>query len=246
MKRRISLRKALSDPKLLGHALKGSSWAAWRILLVSAVGERLSESEREIFRKLTGRAQEPGHPVNELIAIVGRRGGKSFAMATLLCWLAGLCDHRSVLAPGETGVALCISRDQRAARAVLNYVEGIFAGSPYLRGLIKSRTAEAIELTNGIQIEVRPCNKISARGATSIAIVADELAHWFTSTDFANPDVEILSAARPTLLTTRGPMLLVSSAYAKSGVLYDSYRRDYGAAPTCQGIVFPTSLSLRI
>ena len=46
----------------------------------------------------------------------------------------------------------------------------------------------------------------------------------------ANPDVEILAAVRPGLLTTRGPLLMASSVYAKSGVLYDSYKRYFGPA----------------
>jgi hypothetical protein len=40
MKRRsVSLRKALSDPKLLGNALAGDRWLAWRVLLIAAAGE---------------------------------------------------------------------------------------------------------------------------------------------------------------------------------------------------------------
>ena len=56
MKRRsVSLRKALSDPKLLGNALAGDSWWAWRTLLIASMGEVLTDSERAIFHKLTGR-----------------------------------------------------------------------------------------------------------------------------------------------------------------------------------------------
>jgi hypothetical protein len=47
------------------------------------MGEELTEEEREIFRKLTGRECEPGQRVEELVCVVGRRGGKSRAMATL-------------------------------------------------------------------------------------------------------------------------------------------------------------------
>ena len=37
MKRRsVTLRKALNDPKLLGTALAGDSWLAWRVLLIAA------------------------------------------------------------------------------------------------------------------------------------------------------------------------------------------------------------------
>src|SRR6516162_1255322 len=230
MKPKVSLRRALADRKLLGNALSGTSWEAWRVLLMAAVGERLLNPERKIFQKLTGRAREPGKPVHELVAIVGRRGGKSRAMAVLLCWIAGLCDHLGMLAPGETGVALCISRDQRIARAILNYVEGTLEASPYLRSLVKNRTQDTIELANRVSIEVRPCNFKTLRGPTYIAIVADEVAFWFTSTDFANPDIEVLAAVRPGLLTTRGPLMMVSSAYAMHGELYDAFKKYYGPA----------------
>ena len=77
---RITLRKALADPHLLGRALGGESWQAWRALLIAAMGEELTDPEREIFRKLTGREREPGQRVEELVCVVGRRGGKSRAL----------------------------------------------------------------------------------------------------------------------------------------------------------------------
>jgi hypothetical protein len=50
MKRRpVSLRKALSDPKLLGNVLAGDSWLAWRVLLIAAAGELLTDAERAVF-----------------------------------------------------------------------------------------------------------------------------------------------------------------------------------------------------
>jgi hypothetical protein len=37
----VSMREALSDPKLLGHVLEGQSWQPWRVLLIAMMGERL-------------------------------------------------------------------------------------------------------------------------------------------------------------------------------------------------------------
>ena len=51
MKPKVSLRRALADRKLLGGALAGPSWEAWRVLLIAAAGERLTDSERAIFHK---------------------------------------------------------------------------------------------------------------------------------------------------------------------------------------------------
>jgi hypothetical protein len=107
--------------------------------------------------------------VRELVAIFGRRAGKSLAMAVFICWVAGLCDHRSVLAPGEVGVALLISRDQRISKIILNYIFGILQKGALLRSLIVNRTAETIELKNGVSIEVRPANYKTLRGPTYVA-----------------------------------------------------------------------------
>jgi hypothetical protein len=55
IKPKTTLRAALSDPKLLGRALPGESWAAWRAILLAAMGEALEHDELEHFRRLTGR-----------------------------------------------------------------------------------------------------------------------------------------------------------------------------------------------
>src|SRR6266536_3351306 len=98
------MRRALSDPQLLGNALPGASWKPWHTLLIAANGERLTDDERELFTELTGREHEPLQRVDEFVAVVGRRGGKSRAMSVLAAYLSGLCDHSDALAPGEKGV----------------------------------------------------------------------------------------------------------------------------------------------
>src|SRR5262245_39066228 len=150
MRPRISLREALQDSELLGHALMGASWTPWRVLLIAAMGEELREDEREIFTQLTGRVREPLQRVDQFAAVIGRRGGKSRAMATLATYIAGLCDHCDALVPGERGVLLCVALDQRVAKIILDYAEACFEGSPILKQLIVNRTADALELANGI------------------------------------------------------------------------------------------------
>src|SRR5689334_20440935 len=90
---KVPLRRALEDPALLGTALPGDTWLAWRTLLIAAMGEPLSDDERAIFTRLTGRISEPLGRVEELWAVVGRRGGKTRAGAVLSVYLAALCDH---------------------------------------------------------------------------------------------------------------------------------------------------------
>src|SRR6266566_2398414 len=226
---RVPLREALSDPNLLGTAIAGDSWRSWRTLLIAAMGEELTADERQIFAKLTGREREPLERVHELAAVVGRRGGKSRAMATLACYLAGLCDHCDALVPGERGVLLCVALDQRVAKIILDYAEASFERSPILKQLVVGRTADALELTKGITLEVRPASFRKLRGPTYVAVIADELAFWYVDTAYANPDVEILNAVEPGLATTGGPLILASSPHARRGVLWEVFKRHYGA-----------------
>ena len=226
MKPTVTIRKALADKKLLGNVLAGPTWRTWRILLTAAMGEKLTDDERPTFTQLTGRAHEPLQRVEEFEAVVGRRGGKSRAMATLATYIGGLCQHN--LVPGERGVLLCIAPDQRQAAIVLDYVQAAFEASPILKQLIASRAADTLVLTNGINIEVRAASFRRLRGPTYIAVIADEAAFWYSDEFSANADTEILNAVRPGLATTGGPLFIVSSPYAKRGVLWETYRKHYG------------------
>jgi hypothetical protein len=222
----VTLRAALTDPKLLGNVLAGESWAAWRTLMIAATGEALTDDERVVFTKLTGRAQEPLQRVEEFAAVVGRRGGKSRAMATLAAYVAALCQHN--LVRGERGILLVIAPDQRQAGIVLEYAEAAFEQSPILKQLIANRTADTLELTTGISIEVRAASFRRLRGPTYIAVIADEAAFWYSDEFSANADAEILNAVRPGLSTTGGPLIIASSPYAKRGVLWEAYRKHFG------------------
>lgn len=224
----IPLRQALDDVGLLGHVLRGDSWRTWRILLIAAMGEQLTEDEREIFRRVTGREHEPNKRVSELEVIAGRRGGKTIALAALVTYISALCDHRDTLAPGETGVCLALAQDQRIAVKLLDFCQENLERSPALAQLIVGRSQDTLQLKNNITIESRPASLRKLRGPTFCCIIADELAFWFVDEFYANPDVEVLAAAKPGLLTTHGPLIMASSPYAKRGVLYDTFKRHYG------------------
>jgi hypothetical protein len=226
MKPRITLRHALSDPLLLGGILDGSSWLPWRSLLLASMGEALLDDERRLFTELTHREREPLAPVEEFVGVIGRRGGKSRAISVLAAYVAGLCDHPT-LVKGERGVLLIIAPDLRQADIVLGYIVANFEGSPILRQLIESQTARTLKLTNKIDIEVRASDFRRLRGLTLVEAICDEVA-FFLSDDSANPDSEILTAVRPGLATTSGQLFLISSPYARRGELWRSYQRHFG------------------
>jgi hypothetical protein len=229
MKPAISLRNALADPKLLGGVLIGPSWEAWKVLLTASVGERLSPSERELFERFTGRAHEPGQRIEEAAFIIGRRGGKDRAASVLAVYIAALVDWSLVLARGERGLVLCIGPDSKQAAITRNYIEGVFDASPVLSSLVTNRTADTIELSNQIAIEVRAANFRRLRGTTCVAVIATEAAFWLNDeTTTRNADTEILTAVRPALATTGGPLIMITTPYARRGEIWECYRRHFG------------------
>ena len=97
-----------------------------------------------------------------------------------------------------------------------------------LSALIDRETAEAIDLNNGITIEILTANFRTLRGYTLVAALCDEIAFW-RSDESANPDSEIIAAIRPAMATIPGAMLLcASSPYARRGALWEAFRRHFG------------------
>ena len=145
-------------------ARHGASWVTWRSLLLASMGEHLTAEELAIFQRVTGRALAPPSRVEEVAFVVGRRGGNDRAASVLACYLAALVDWSPVLAKGERGLVLCIGPDQRQAKIQRDYIEGAFDTSPVMASLVSNRTADSIELSNGISVEVRAASFRRLRG----------------------------------------------------------------------------------
>lgn len=228
MKIITSLREALEDDRLLGQAIAGDSWAIWRALLMGIMGERLTPEERELFTLVTGRAQEPDERVEEFWGIMGRRSGKTRAIATLSSYLATCVDWEDCLAAGERGVLPVLAASTTQAGRAFMHISGILQNSPDLSEMIEGvPTSECIRLSSLVDITIHPANFRTVRGITAVAAVADEVAFWHIE-GAKNPDHEVLDALRPSLDTTEGPLLVISSPYARRGELFSTYDSHYG------------------
>ncbi|WP_188344171.1 hypothetical protein [Phyllobacterium sp. 628] len=228
MKALISLREALADDNLLGQAITGESWAIWRALLLASRGEALTVEERELFRLVTDRDHEPDEPVEEFWAIAGRRSGKTRAAAVLGSYLATCIDWTDCLARGERASLPVLASNTSQASRVFEHIIGVLQYSPNLSELLEGEpTAECIKLSTQVDISIKPANFRTIRGVTAIAVIGDELAFWQIEGS-RNPDKEILNAARPAMATTGGPLIVISSPYARRGELYATFKLDYG------------------
>jgi hypothetical protein len=227
LRKLVSMREALSDPAYFGSVLAGPTWDAWRVLLIAIMGEPLKVEELATFALLTGRTASPAEPVEAFWAVIGRRGGKTRAIAVLASYLAGCVDHRDILGPGERGILPVMAASVLQASQAFNFIHGAIEGSSHLSRLIESVTADTISLASGVNIQVRPASFRTIRGISAVGAICDEIA-FFRSDDAKNPDEEIIRALRPSLATTGGPLICISSPYAKAGMLWKTFRKQYG------------------
>jgi hypothetical protein len=229
---------ALQAPHLLG-ALPAfrdlSTWRAWIVFLKATYGLPMDAAEEATFFTHTGRAYTP--PTDgwsEVVCITGRQSGKTRAAATIAAYEAMTGDAE----PDGTEIyALLIAQDQRSAlRTLFSYAASPFDLVPSLRAMVptgwralwrKARKSDSLTLSNGWRLAAYPGRPAAARGVRAGVAVVDEV-EFLRSSDGYRLDVEMLRALRPTLATTGGKLIVLSSPYAQSGALFDLHRKHFG------------------
>lgn len=92
----INIIEAIDDPNLLGASIRDpESWKPWKALLAAAFGLPLSDDQLDLYRACTGRRVPPSEPAAYLWLVIGRRGGKSFAMALAFSRIGGNIFRRA-------------------------------------------------------------------------------------------------------------------------------------------------------
>lgn len=219
--------QTLSDPALLGQFIKDpETWKAWFAFLRAFFGLKpASREDRKIFKQCAGGRRWPKKPSSEAWVICGRRGGKSTIVALIAAFLAAFRQYPT-LGPGEVGYVLIVSVTKSQSNIIKRYLSGIFNENAFLKSLLVRETQTEIELSNGIIISVLTSDFRSLRGYTAIACIIDEIAFFFS--EGSKPCHEAIRALRPTLATTSGPLIAISSPYAKRGSLYNTWKTHYG------------------
>jgi len=220
----MNIIQAIKDPKIFGSLFKDlRTWTAWIVCLKAIFAIPMNKDELKIYKKYTGRKKPPRIPFKEAFLIIGRRGGKSFIAALIIVFLAVFIKWDLGL---EMGYIMCIASDRKQASIVFNYVRKILQ-LPAFRNLVVNETKEEIELSNGIVLAVHTCSYRSLRGYQICALVCDEISFW--RHEGSNPASEVLTAARAPLKGIKGGlMLIITSAYSRSGPPWEIFRDGFG------------------
>jgi hypothetical protein len=210
----FTIDRALADPRLLGAALGDAApWRVWLIVLKAAFGLVLDDAELKVFASIAGNRTPPAKRVRELWAIISRRGGKSRMAAALAVYIACFVQHK--LSPGERGMVLVLAASVEQARVVFAYALAFLQASPALRQEIVDATRNEIRLKNGLVIAIHTNSFRTVRGRTLCAAIFDEISFWRDDSS-ATPDAEVYSAVLPSLATTDGMLIGISSPYRNS------------------------------
>lgn len=206
-----------------------ATWRAWFVFLKALFGLPMDEEGLAIFRACTGLDEPPAVAPKEAWLICGRRAGKSRMLGLAAVFLACFIDWTPFLSPGERGTIMVVAADRRQARTIFRYIMAFLTEVPLLKTLVERDTADLVDLNNGVTIEILTASFRTVRGYTLVAALLDEIAYWRSDADSAIPDEEILTAIRPAMATIPGALLLAaSSPYARRGVMWKTYRRNYG------------------
>lgn len=201
----------------------------------------------EIDRKLVAQGFPPTSPWwretierwyragrKQLVARVGRRGGKSSTLSRLGVAEA-LYGHHDV-PPGDTGTVAIVSTRKKEAGKRLATIKAILdgLGVPY-----KPCDEGVALLDRRIAFCVYAASIQGVSGFTSVFVFCDEVSKWRDTDTGVNPATEVLASLRPTMKTMRNARIVLSSSpFSTLDAHFDAFERGddsrqvVGFAPT--------------
>jgi hypothetical protein len=227
----VTLSRSLVDPALFGGTFGAPSFWTWRVVAKLIDGIPLAEPrEIELFKQCAGRTELPAKPVQRIIILIGRRGGKDRFLSAVAVWRAALCtDWRKHISAGEQAVVILLGADKKQATILRRYCEGLLR-APMLAQEITRQTGEVIEFRNGASLEIATNDARLVRGRSAIAVLGSECCHWKTDEHAASSDEEVVGAAEPSMAMCPGGglLLLGSSVHRKVGYMHRQYKKLHG------------------
>lgn len=227
----------------LGVKLTPGQSALWGILTSAP-----EPVDRDVARQIFGGADLDNLPMgcrDVGVICAGARSGKSYLGALFMVWSLYVSDLRS-LAPGQRAVALVIAPNDKLRKECVNYARGAIQAKPELKATMIEDSADGftVRRTDGHEVRfeagVATPGGYGARGRSLCAFMTDEVA-FFRDKDHAVSDEEIFRAGSARVLPGC-KTLVASTPWAKTGLLYELYKANFGNPKTALVAHAPTLL----
>lgn len=244
---RIPFEQAIRDPKLLGKAFYGTSTQPGLSLpqqtaLKIFYGLPLDETELRYYSMFMNDAtfDELGYVTgvnpatnyreiehDEAWVIFGRRSAKtSNFLSFILVYEALLGGHTKWKGrAGQQIVSFIVAQKLGIAQAIIrDFIEPLVASSPTLVKEIEGEVnKDGIIFKNGHRINPSPPVIKNFRYYAIPVVAMDECSFWYKDAEAANPDYEVIRAAKPAQMQFPYRKLVgASTVFSKEGILWDA------------------------
>jgi hypothetical protein len=231
----VNIIAAIKDPNIFRSFLANqagsiASWGNWLCALRVLYGLPTPTRYAELIKSCTGR-DASGLPIEGFrtaLFLVGRRCGKSRSASMCGAYEAALGQHEKHLARGEQGVVAVVAPTRLQARVCKNYLSAIFQ-VPVLKAEVVDQDRTGFTLRSGIRLEVMTGNFKTIRGFTLVAAIIDEICFFGVDEEAKiKSDTELVRAVSPSLATSHGKLIAISSPYMKKGWAFRMWKRHLG------------------
>ena len=166
-----------------------------------------------------------------LTVVAGARSGKTYLMALRLLHL-GLTVDLGHLAPGEDAYGFVVAPQKDLSAQAIRYLKGALLKSPMASIVVGKPSDEELAVArNGRRISFKAiaasAGGIAGRGRSLVGAFLDECA-FFRDAEYQINDQEIFNAIEPRVVEG-GQILVCSTPWGESGLLWDLYQRNWGA-----------------
>lgn len=205
----------------------------------------LPDDERSVARDLFGEVDTiPASARGTFALLKGARVGGTLAGGEMLLW-AALTVDLSGLAAGEQAFSVAVAPDMKLANQPLRYALGAAKAAPDIARLIKSESADGFTLRRHdgrlVSIERLAASRggTGLRGRTLAACLMDESSFFYDADSGVVNDAELERAVSPRIVPG-GKLMITSTAWMRSGLLWDLVQKNHGDPKTCVAAIAPT------
>lgn len=186
-----------------------------------------------------------------IVAVCGRRGGKTYTLISLRLLWGMLVRDLSSVAPGQQAVALVVSLNPKLRQESINYALGAARSKPELAAMLMlPKGTKGDDAPSEFRIR-RPDGHIvafeggvataggyGARGRSITDLALDEIAFFRDRSAKVN-DKDIFDAGTKAVLPG-GQTILGSSPWARRGLLWELFNENFGKPSTALALRAPT------
>lgn len=206
-------------------------------------GEDIPPEAARLFGGFHGHVSREA--LKTIVWLCGRSSGKTRLAAYYILWRMLYADL-SRLAPGEIGFGVVFSPNKDLSGQMLRFALGVLKGTRFERA-IRNVTKESFDVRRPdgqlVRFAVLAAAKkgITGRGRSLVAAALDECCFFSPETAGAVNDQDVFEAL-PARLMPGGSIVLCSTPWQQSGLLFDLWQSELGKPKTALVAVAPTEL----